>query len=287
MFSGAQPAEIDTIKKAKSDAQFFQWQDLNWDHWRFNTSRKPFDDPRVRRALFLALDYQEIGDGYWGPGWGYTGPLVPAHPEALTADEVAKLPGYNKATKEQDRQAARQLLSAAGYPEGQFSFAVLPQVASSYLDNATRIKGQLAKLWPKMEVNLTPAADNAAFSTAQSSSNFDTISYTITSLPDAVLELTSQYHSKGSRNYGKFKSDEADSILDRALLELDNNRRTALLKDFQKKYFEEWMPIAQLVEQPERYFLAPRIRGFDKTSGPWGFTGYRVYSNAGYWWSNQ
>src|SRR5215208_287091 len=92
MFNGAQPAEIDTIKKAKPDAQFYQWQDLNWDHWRFNTSRKPFDDPRVRRALFLALDYQEIGDGYWGPGWGYTGPLVPAHPEALKAEEVAKLP---------------------------------------------------------------------------------------------------------------------------------------------------------------------------------------------------
>jgi len=287
MFSGARPAEIDTIKKAKPDAQFFQWQDLNWDHWRYNTARKPFDDFRVRKALFLALDYQEIGDGYWGPGWGYTGPLVPAHPEALTGEEVSKLPGYNKATKEQDRQTAKQLMTAAGYPEGAFSFAITPQLSSSFLDNATRIKGQLAKIWPKMEVNLTPAADNAVFSSAQSSGNFDTISYTITSLPDAVLELTSQYHSTGSRNYGKFKNDEADNILDKALLELDANKRTSLLKDFQKKYFDEWMPIVQLVEQPERYFLNPRIRGFDRTAGPWGFTGYRVYSSAGSWWSSQ
>jgi ABC-type transport system substrate-binding protein len=285
MFNGALPHEIDTIKKAKPDAQFYQWQDLNWDHWRFNTTKKPFDDPRVRKALFLALDYQEIGDGYWGPGWGYTGPLVPAHPEAYKAEEVAKLPGYNKDTKEQDRQTAKQLLTAAGYPDGVFSFNIMPQVTSSYLENATRIKGQLAKVWPKMEVNLAPAPDNAAFSRQQADGNFDTISYTITSLPDAVLELFSQYHSRGSRNYGKFKNAEADAILDKAFVELDNTKRTALLKDFQQKYFDEWMPIAQLVEQPERYFLAPRIRGFDKTTGPWGFTGYRVMSSAGFWWA--
>jgi peptide/nickel transport system substrate-binding protein len=287
MFSGALPTEIDTIKKSKPDAQFFQWQDLNWDHWRFNVTKKPFDDFRVRKALFLALDYQEIGDGYWGPGWGYTGPLVPAHPEAFTAEQVSKLPGYNKETKEKDRQTARELMTAAGYPDGAISFSILPQVASSYLENATRIKGQLAKLWPKMEVNLTPAPDNAVFSRQQSEGNFDSISYTITSLPDAVLELFSQYHSRGSRNYGRWRNPDTDAILDKAFLELDTNRRTALLKEFQQKYFDEWMPIVQLVEQPERYFLQPRIRGFDKTTGPWGFTGYRVYSSAGHWWSKE
>ena len=289
MFAGALPHEIDTIKKTKPDAQFFQWQDLNWDHWRFNTTKKPFDDVRVRKALFLALDYQEIGDGYWGPGWGYTGPLIPAHPEALKADEVAKLPGYSKDTKEKDRQTAKELMTAAGYPDGAISFTILPQLptTSSYMENATRIKGQLAKLWPRMEVTITPPPDVAAFSRQQAEGTFDTISYTITSLPDAVLELTSQYHSKGSRNYGRFKSAEADAILDKALVELDNDKRTTLLKDFQKKYFDEWMPIAQLVEQPERYHLVPRIRGFDKTAGPWGFTGYRVMSSAGYWWSSQ
>lgn len=286
LFGGALPTEMDVIRKTKPDAQFFQWQDLNWDHWRFNVSKKPFDDFRVRRALFLALDYQEIGDGYWGPGWGYTGPLVPAHPEAYSSEEVSKLPGYSKETKEKDRQTARELMTAAGYPDGAISFNIMPQVTSSYLENATRIKGQLGKLWPKMEVNLTPAADNAAFSRQQAEGSFDSISYTITSLPDAVLELYSQYHSKGSRNYGKWRNAETDAILDKAFLELDAARRTSLLKDFQKKYFDEWLPIVQLVEQPERYFIQSRIRGFDKTSGPWGFTGYRVYSSAGSWWSN-
>lgn len=287
MFSGALPTEIDTIKKSKADAQFFQWQDLNWDHWRFNVTKKPFDDFRVRKALFLALDFQEIGDGYWGPGWGYTGPLIPAHPEAYTAEEVSKLPGYNKDTKEKDRQTAREMMTAAGYPDGAISFNIMPQIASSYLENATRIKGQLAKIWPKMEVNLTPAPDNAVFSRQQSEGNFDSLSYTITSLPDAVLELFSQYHSRGSRNYGRWKNADTDAILDKAFVELDANRRTTLLKEFQQKYFDEWMPIVQLVEQPERYFLQPRIRGFDKTTGPWGFTGYRVYSSAGYWWSKE
>ena len=134
---------------------------------------------------------------------------------------------------------------------------------------------------------VTVTAINQATNVEYSGTSNNTGSYTITSLPDAVLELFSQYHSKGSRNYGRFRNADADAIIDKAFLELDANRRTALLKEFQQKYFDEWMPIAQLVEQPERYFLQPRIRGFDKTTGPWGFTGYRVYSSAGSWWSKQ
>ena len=287
MFAGALPTEIDTAKKTKPDVQFFQWQDLNWDHLRFNIAKKPFNEFRVRKALFLATDFQEIGDGYWGPGWGYTGPLVPAHPEAYTQEEIAKLPGYNKETKEKDRQAAKEMMTAAGFPDGEITLQIMPQLplTVSYNENALRFKGQMAKIWPKMKVEIVPPADTAAFNRLQAEGNFDMISYTITSLPDAVLELTSQYHSKGSRNYGKWNNPETDAILDKAFSELDNAKRTALLKDFQKKYFDEWMPIIQLVEQPERYLLANRIKGFDKTTGPWGFTGYRVYSSADAWWA--
>src|SRR5581483_11000370 len=200
-------------------------------------------------------DYKDIADGTWGPGWQYTGPLEPEHPEALTSDQIKQLPGYNPSTKDKDRQDAKQLMSAAGHPDGDISFQIMPALpspTSSYFENAIRIQDQLKKLWPKMDVQVTPPADSASYARLQAEGNFSTVSYTITTLPDAVLEFDSQWHSSsgthGSRNYGHFKNDEADAIIEKAFTTLDNDARKNLLLDFQKKYFDEWLPAIQLHE---------------------------------------
>jgi oligopeptide transport system substrate-binding protein len=76
---------------------------------RFNVKRKPFDDVRVRKALALALDKEDIVTKITRAGETVADTLVPPGnagyhpPEGLT---------YNVA-------AARQLLAAAGYPGGQ------------------------------------------------------------------------------------------------------------------------------------------------------------------------
>ena len=58
--------QIAAVKASKPDAKYFEWPSLNWYHIRFQVEKPPFTDFRVRRALFLALDYKEIADGYWG-----------------------------------------------------------------------------------------------------------------------------------------------------------------------------------------------------------------------------
>ena len=63
-------------------------------------------------------------------------------------------------------------------------------------------------------------------SEAQSSSNFDGVSYVITATPDVVLEAISQFHTTGSRNYGEFSEPELDAILDAAIQGSDNATRT-------------------------------------------------------------
>jgi len=75
----------------------------------FNARHKPFDDARVRRALSLAIDRRVIAravfDGHARPGW------LPYAPDSLWgAPEVA--------APEPDAEAARKLLSEAGYPDG-------------------------------------------------------------------------------------------------------------------------------------------------------------------------
>lgn len=75
---------------------------------RFNVTKKPFDDVRVRQALGLAVDKQRIVTRITRAGEQVTSHLVP--PGTRNYDPPEGL-GY-------DPERARQLLAAAGYPGG-------------------------------------------------------------------------------------------------------------------------------------------------------------------------
>lgn len=76
--------------------------------FRFNVTRKPFDDPRVRRALALAVDKERIVKRITRCGEQPTSHLVP--PGTANYDPPEGL-GYDPAQ-------ARKLLAEAGFPGG-------------------------------------------------------------------------------------------------------------------------------------------------------------------------
>ncbi len=77
--------------------------------YRVNVTREPFDDPRVRRALALAIDRQLIVDRVTQGGQAAATGFVPSG-----------IPGYGVSDAVQyDPQRAQQLLAEAGYPGGE------------------------------------------------------------------------------------------------------------------------------------------------------------------------
>ncbi len=74
----------------------------------WNTSRPPFEDARLRRALTMALDRQQMLDAYvYGFGELADGPVPASHPLAV---RVPRVPF--------DRAAARALLDSLGWKAG-------------------------------------------------------------------------------------------------------------------------------------------------------------------------
>ena len=285
-FSSPLPHEKTAMLGAVPDASFYEYTGTNWYHIRPNTQFGSFGDFRVRKAMQLAPDFDEIATGYWGEGWTSTAVVHPDYPEGWSEAEVRKLPGYNPDTKEADRNEAAKLLDAAGHKDGDgIEFQITHQVtSSSYSENALRYQDQMTKLFPKMKIDLKAPPDAATFAKLQAERDFDAVSYTITTLPDVVLELHSQFHTDGSRNYGSFSDPKADDLIDRALVELDMDARAELMEQFQTAFMNEWQPLVELHIGPERYLLQPGIGGFDTTAGPWGFTGYRLYNKASRWY---
>ena len=115
-FRGFPPKARDDLKKALGDK--ITVQEGDWNCGLFltpNQLKKPFDDPRVRRALNLAIDR-------WG-GSKYLsriaivktvgGAVFPNHPLATKKDELTKLEGYRTDVKA-SRELAKKLLKGGG-----------------------------------------------------------------------------------------------------------------------------------------------------------------------------
>jgi peptide/nickel transport system substrate-binding protein len=115
-FRGFSPPERDrVVRELGAQAQVHESPWLLHMLLTFNTTKKPFDDPRVRRALSLAVDRwtgaQALGKistlGVVG------GMLMPAGQWSATEAEMLQWPGYGKDI-EKNRAEAKRLLKEAG-----------------------------------------------------------------------------------------------------------------------------------------------------------------------------
>lgn len=121
-FRSITPAERDRLVGALGDKIVIQespW--LCKVELMFNTEKKPFDNIKVRQAISMAVDR-------WGGSDALAkisimkpvgGPLRPGSSDALSPDELAKLPGF-KRNAEAEREEAKKLLAEAGVKDLKF-----------------------------------------------------------------------------------------------------------------------------------------------------------------------
>jgi oligopeptide transport system substrate-binding protein len=100
------PSELMDVLLKRPDFHTFSY--LGTYFIRFNVTRKPFDDPRVRKALALAIDKQLIVKKITRAGEKIASHLVPPGTANYTSPDGL---GYDPAL-------ARKLLAEAGYPGG-------------------------------------------------------------------------------------------------------------------------------------------------------------------------
>lgn len=87
-------------------------------YYLFNASKKPFDDPRVRKALSLAIDRQliveQVTKGGQIPAYAFVPPGVPD----VTGDFRKNAGDYVPSDMQANIAEAKRLLAEAGYPDG-------------------------------------------------------------------------------------------------------------------------------------------------------------------------
>ena len=102
---------MEDLAACRKDARLKVWSatGLNVGYVALNTTRKPFDDVRVRRAVSLAIDRKKLVEAlYFGAGKPAVHPMAPG---TLGYDDATPLPTP-------DREKAKSLLAEAGFPGG-------------------------------------------------------------------------------------------------------------------------------------------------------------------------
>jgi peptide/nickel transport system substrate-binding protein len=142
---------MDTLKKSIPDLKSKSWVSSYGTMLVLRTDQKPFDDIRVRRALNMAVNKEEIIKSYYNGNAELLG--YPMHPdfegyyEPLSAmpDSVKELFTYNP-------DKAKKLLAEAGYPNG-FTFKVQASAANAgHLDLLPLIVAYLEQVGVKVEI---------------------------------------------------------------------------------------------------------------------------------------
>ena len=242
-----------TITLAKRDGALnvMQKPGMNVRTFGFNVTRKPFDDVRVRQALSLAIDRQEVVTvAEFGMGMP-TGPI----PVAATAWglPVAKLPYAT-----QDLAKAKALLAQAGYPNG-FTFKLV--TANSYeggLSVAQVVQNQLKKIGVNAELEVV---EWGIYIDRWVKRDFDSMVELRGGSGEPDRFLYRMIHSTGGVNNFLFKDAQVDALLDkgRGLTKMAERRP---VYDQLQLLLSEKAPIIFLYCPFETHVMNKSVKGF-------------------------
>ena len=220
----------ESLKKTIGDkAVYAKRSTMGFSVLNYNTSKAPWNDERVRRAVNLAISREEAikivvkGEGTIG---GY---LLPGGDWALPQAEIQKVSGYEPQGPNSVAEA-KKLLDAAGVKDG---LNVTLLVRQAFYEDLCLFTGdQLSKLG--MKVKQDPAETAVAYDRINKR-NFDLVPWGHAVSLDDPDALWGEMYLKGApRNYSELSTPEIEAAFLKQSVELDPAKRKALVADLQK-----------------------------------------------------
>ena len=219
--------------------------------YRFNVTKPPFNDVRVRRALALTIDrlriVRDVTRGHQDPAVSVTPPGV----AGFTADTHLHT----------DVPLARQLLAAAGYPGGRG----FPHVDLLFNSNEghKQIAEAIQRMWHEelgIEVGLTNQ-EGTVWLSSMRELDYQVARFAWTGdYLDASSFLDIMRSTSGNNQTG-WKSAEYDRLLDQANSTADPARRYACYQRCEQILAEE-CPITPIYYYKRISLLRPEVKGW-------------------------
>lgn len=194
-----------------------------------NTRKPPLDDLRVRRAIALSIDRDEFlkvfsdGQGEWATAGGVQ--------DLFTHDELRQMLPF-------DPGQAKQLLSAAGYPNGIDFELIYPTAAGRehWLAVDQLIQAQLKRAGINLTLKGLEVTD-FNFRTRAGDYQLNWQTKAVQGDPDAYVYFT--FYSKALGNYGAINDPDLDRLLEAQRQELDPEKRKETLRQAARRIADQ------------------------------------------------
>jgi ABC-type transport system substrate-binding protein len=197
--------------------------------WCNQKKNKALNDPRVRRAIHLAMDRNALIEVVKDTAPMQIGGFVyPFHEMSTPKAELEKKLGYQKDMKPAI-QEARRLMAEAGYAQGLKGLDFVVRDIQTFKLWAVAIQAML-KEHINVESNLRVVQTSVWFDEA-GAGNFDlAISAIVSSLMDPSDIFSAWYGKGGPQNYGGWVNEPFHTLAAQIEKELDTKKRTAMVR---------------------------------------------------------
>jgi ABC-type transport system substrate-binding protein len=194
-----------------------------------NNKRKPFDDPRVRRAMHLVLDKAVLVDVVKDVAPMMVGGFIyPFSEFATPKDELVKRLGY-QADPAAAIKEARALMTAAGRPDGLRGLDYMVREIATFKLWSQAIQAMLKESL-NIDCKLRTVVESVWFDDA-ASGNFDLcIGAIVSTLLDPSDYFNAWYGKGGPQNYSFWDNEKFQGLSAQIDTELDAEKRLDLIR---------------------------------------------------------
>ncbi len=210
------------IPALRGNGEFYVEPIMGTYYVTFNTQKAPFDNPKVREALSLAIDRKHVAttimQGTFSAAKNFVGPGISDAKTGSSFEQVTKATygdHFNTDNYAADLEKAKKLLAEAGYPEGKGfpAFEYLTNDAAYHKPVAEYLQAAWGELGLTMNVNVqewkTVTADRR-------SGNFDVARNGWVYDWDDPSNMINLLETGNGNNDGKYSSAEFDKFVDLA-----------------------------------------------------------------------
>lgn len=237
-FRGFPPKARDDLVKALGDKVTVQESDWNCVLLATpNQAREKMQDPRVRRALSMAVDR-------WG-GSKYLsqiaivktvgGVAFPGHPLAASKEELLEMETYSP-YPDKAREKAKALLAEAGAADLELDFN------NRGVDQPYKVVGTwLVDQWKRVGVKANQRVQPSPqfYDTLRKKKDFDvSLDFNCQAVVNPIADITKFLGSAGN-NYGSFEDPELEAIYDKISRSGSVDEQRALIRQFEKRSLDE------------------------------------------------
>jgi len=222
--------------------------------YRCNTGCPGLGDPRVRRALAMAVDRQAIVEKILRGGQMPAGAFTPPVMEGYTPPAGISF----------DPAAARQLLADAGYPGGKGLPAF--EILFNAVDVHRAVAEAVQEMWRRelgVETRLAQM-DNTSVLAARRTGSYQILRSEWTADFIDPQNFLAIWASGSGNNFTGWADPAYDELMRQAALAPDNARRFGLLRDAEARLLDS-APFIPLFHHAHIFLIQPSVKGWRPT----------------------